>query len=760
MKKRLYAVILKNIVLPTREIKVDISDDVFKRSILKSINDNNGKIVVISLKNRLEVKPSEDELPNIVMSALIKNSVKLPNGEIRVTLKGLGRCERLSYEDDGNSAICVVKRIESDNYSSDEERAYVKKVNKKVLEYVKSSSEVSNSIVNIIKSITSLSVLTDTIISQLDIPYEDKYWFLQECNPINRAKKLIEIINEEISSIELDKKIDDEIRSNLSSEEEKFLIKEKISVLSRKLGISDREDECRKYLEKIDSFLIDEKNKEYLKREVHRFEITTETSPEFAMIRSYLDFIINIPWNKSSESDNGVNVTKKLLNKSHYGLDKAKNRILEYLILKENNSDLNSPILCLVGPPGTGKTTFARGIALSIGRQFVHISVGGLNDSAELVGHRRTYIGSAPGKIMEGIRKSGVNNPVILIDEVDKMIKDYRGDPSSTLLEILDSNQNKEFIDNYVGLPYDLSNVIFILTANDINNIPSPLLDRLEIINVNSYTVYEKIEIIKKYSIPRLAKMYKFNSKNFEISDNAITKIINEYTNEAGMRELERQVATIIRKVLIDNKLPIEISTTDVVKYLGKSSFTHNTNMYDKSGIVNVPAKSEYGGLVINIECEIYDGNDRIITTGSLGNVMKESISIAVSHLKANAHHYGIDASTLNSTIHIHALESATKKDGPSAGLGIGAAILSKILDKKVPQSLAFTGEISLDGRVHKVGGLKEKIISSYNQGIKRIFIPTENIVDLSEIPEKVSEKINIVPVNNFDEVYEMVFNK
>lgn len=754
--------VLQNLILfPNQEVRLELSNELSKKIVADSVKHYSSEIIIVSPKDTLEVRPSISDLPNIGTLARIKTNIFLPNGNARVTVVGLKRVYIKKYIPSSDSISATCTAIENPVYNKTEETAYVRKLKKTVEEYVLASNSVSNSILESIKNVSNLSKLTDIIAIGIDIPYIDKWNLAIETNYYNRAKILIKLLKAEVSSLEFDKKIDDELFTNLSSNEEKMLIKEKINVLSQKLGEThDIQEECDAFLNKIDGFKLSEKTKDSLVREVNRLKRTVDTSPEFMMIRSYLEFVTDLPWNKSSETISDIKDVHKHLNLSHYGLDKAKKRIEEYLILKENNEKLSSPILCLVGPPGTGKTTFARELAKSINREFVKISVGGMNDAAELIGHRRTYVGSAPGKIMEGLRKCEVNNPIVLIDEVDKMVKDYHTDPSSTLLDVLDVNQNKEFVDNYVSLPFDLSNVLFILTANDEKNIPEALLDRLEIIQINSYTIYDKIEIVKKYTIPRLAKEYKFDAKKFTITDKAIIKIATEYTSEAGIRDLERHIASIIRKVLITGSLPIEITDSDVLKYLGKSEFTHFQNTYEKSGTVNAPARSDFGGLVINIECAIYDGPEKIITTGSLGDVMKESIDIAVSYLKSHSKALKIDSRKLSRTIHIHALESATKKDGPSAGLAITTAILSKILDKKVPSDSAFTGEMTLEGRVLKVGGIKEKVISSYNQGIKRIFIPAENIGDLMEIPNKVSENINIVPVNNFTEVYEMVFDK
>jgi len=493
--------------------------------------------------------------------------------------------------------------------------------------------------------------------------------------------------------------------------------------------------------------------------EVRKFEMTNENSPEHSILRNYLEFLTNLPWDRESKDTTDITSIDKHLNKLHYGINEAKNRIKEYLVLKEKNNKLHSPILCLIGPPGTGKTTFARELAKSIGREFIKISVGGLNDSSELLGHRKTYIGAGPGKIMDGIKKCGAKNPVILIDEVDKMVKDYKGDPASVLLDILDPKQNHEFIDNYLGEPFDLSKVIFILTANLEDDIPAPLYDRLEVIEVNSYTLLDKIEIAKNYTLPRLGKEYNFDHTKIKMSDTVITKIALNYTMESGMRDLERKISSIIRQVLIKG-LDEEVTITekDITKYLGNPKYYTYENNYEKCGTVNVPAYTPLGGSILNIECTMYEGNGEIIVSGNIGSVMEESIEVAMSYLKANYRQFKIDYKKFSNTFHVHSLEASSKKDGPSAGLAITTALVSLLTNKKVPNNMAFTGEISLNGRVMRIGGLKEKIISAYNKGINKVYIPKENENNLNDIPKKILKNMEIIPINSFYEVYKDIF--
>jgi len=761
MKNEFFVLVLQNLILfPNQEVKLELSNNISKNVIKNALN-NNGEILIVSPRDELEIRPNIKDLPTIATFAKIKNCITLPKGNMRITLRGINRSKIKNYRLKNSDILATTEAIENPIYNLDEENAYIRRLKSLVNDYVSLSETTSNSVIGIIKNVTSLSKLTDIISVCINFGYQNKWKLLNEINYYKRAKKIVTLLNSEISSLKFDKKLEDEIRENFQKNEKEIFIKEKINLLSRELGINnDIEKECANYLDEINKLKIDDKIKTDLEREVKRLATTVDTSPEFSIIRSHLDFITNLPWNKETTDNKDIKEIDKSLNATHYGLDRAKERIEEYLSLKLQNKNLNSPVLCLVGPPGTGKTTFARELAKSVGREFIKISVGGLNDSAELIGHRRTYIGACPGKIMEGIRKCGVNNPIILIDEVDKMVKDYKGDPASILLDILDQNQNKFFVDNYVGEPFDLSNVLFILTANEEQNIPNPLLDRLEVIEVNSYTMFDKIEIAKKYTLPRLGIEYNFDYRKLNISDKVIMKIVNEYTHESGVRELERQISSIVRKILLKNTdKSVTIKEDDLIKYLGNAKYSNYINTYTKSGVVNVPAYTETGGVVLNIECSIYEGDAKIITTGSIGDVMKESILVAVSHLKTNAKDYKIDAKKLSKTIHVHALDGASKKEGPSAGLAILISILSVLQNKLIPNDIAFTGEITLEGKILKVGGIKEKIISSYNSGIRKVFIPQENQNDLYDIPKKVLNNIEIIPVNDFTEVYKNIFD-
>lgn len=764
MKNTHLTLILQSLVLfPNQEVKLELKNELSKEIVEQSLKNYKNELIIISPKDSLEIRPDIKDLPRIGTFCEVKNSIELPNGTLRVSIRGVKRVKLKNFKFKNNNMIITENEpIINPPYNLDEENAYLSKLKNLINRYVALNSKISNSIIGITKNVTNLSKLTDMIGASLDFSHERKCNLLSETNYYKRAHILITLLSNEIKSLELENKIEEEVCNNFAKSERDIVIREKIKLLNRELGNdSDKYVEAANFLSIIEKLPVNSHVKDSMKAEVHRYEMTLESSPEFGVIRGHLEFITSLPWNKSTKDKTDIKAIDRALNRTHYGLDSAKTRIMEYLLLKRKNRLLHSPILCLVGPPGTGKTTFARELAKSIGREFIKVSVGGLNDSSELIGHRRTYIGAGPGKIMDGIKKCGVNNPIILIDEVDKMVKDYKGDPASVLLDILDQNQNKEFIDNYVSEPFDLSNVLFILTANDEGVIPPPLYDRLEIIEVNSYTLFDKIEIAKNYTLPRLGKEYNFDHTKINISESIIAKIATEYTNEAGMRDLERKISSIVRKILIKGlDKPITVKEKDLPTYLGNDKYSNYINTYDNIGTVNVPAYTIKGGSVLNIECVIYPGREEIIATGSLGEIMKESTRVALSYIKSNLKTLGIDYKKLeHKTIHIHALDGASKKDGPSAGLAITTALISKLLNKKVPIDTAFTGEISLSGRILRVGGIKEKLISAHNRKIKRVFIPMENLGDLEEVPKKVLKTLNIIPVNSFTEVYNAIFN-
>ena len=536
--------------------------------------------------------------------------------------------------------------------------------------------------------------------------------------------------------------------------------------MQKELGEGNNKDnEVERLNKKISKLKCKASVKEKIKRELERYDSLNSNSPELGMIREYLDWMINLPWSNYTKDTDDLSKVKNILDSSHYSLEEVKDRILEYLAVKQNTNNLRSPILCLVGPPGVGKTSLAISIAKSLNRKVAKISVGGINDEAEIVGHRRTYIGANPGRIIQGIRKAGTTNPVFIIDEVDKMTKDIKGDPASSLLEVLDPEQNNKFSDHYIEEEFDLSKVMFIATANYVEQIPYELRDRLEIINISSYTEYEKLDIAKNHLIPKELEEHGLTSLQVQVEDEAILTIIRNYTKEAGVRELERNIATLFRKIVKDILLNndatfYKIDNKLVEEFLGKKKFVYLENSEkDEVGVVNGMAYTIFGGDILPIEANLFKGKGKLVLTGSLGEVMQESCHIALDYIKSNMDKFKIDSKLFeNNDIHIHVPEGAVNKDGPSAGVTVTTTLISLFSNKKVSREIAMTGEITLRGRVLGIGGLKEKVIGAHRAGIKKVFIPKENEKDLDEIPNEIKKDLKFVIVNNYNDIYKNLF--
>jgi len=759
MDYTLLVMLLKNLViLPFQEIKLELKDEISKNIIKISSKKYNNRILVVSPADTLENAAEIDDLPNVGVVAYIKNVTELANGNLRVTLRGEKRVRVLNYESFSNDIIdALITEIEIPKLEEKEAERIIRKLKEVTISYIDLNPNISNSIIKTIKENEDINFLTDVITSFLSISANKKLEYMREINAAKRAYSLIKDINTEIEYNLLEEKIDTNVQIKLEKEQVEFYLKEKIKEIEKALGVEkENNEEIEKYYDALNKLEVDKKVREKIEREIKRLSKTSETSPEGVIIKNYLDWIINLPWNKSSKENLNVKSVINSLNKSHYGLNRIKNRIEDYVNIKNINENVSSPIICLVGPPGVGKTTITSSIAKALNREFYKISVGGLNDSTELIGNRRSYLGALPGKIIQGLRKCGTNNPVILIDEVDKMVKDYKGDPASTLLDILDTTQNKTFVDNYIEEPFDLSKVLFILTANNLSDIPYTLYDRLEIIELSSYTPFEKVDIAKKYIIPNIIEEFNL-TKKVNIKDDTLMYVISNYTKEAGVRNLTRTLKTLITKV-VTNKTVYTISVEDVIKYLDNKDIIENEFKIKESGVVNALAYTPLGGKTLQVECSIYSGEEDIIVTGSIGDVLKESINVAVSYIKEKE--YVSNTMFYNHIIHIHLLEASSKKDGPSCGVAITTAILSKLLDVVVSDEISFTGEISLKGKVMKIGGLKEKLIAAYNSGIKKVYVPIDNQKDLFDIPEQILEKIEIKFVNNYEAIYDEIFRK
>ena len=747
-------ILLKNLViLPNQEIKLELKNVISGKAINESSSNFKGEILVIAPTDALEEEPTAQDLPKVGVIARIKN--KLDNdGVIEVKLRGLRRVAVSKYFQEVNSDILYseVMYIDLPSLVPEEENAILKKLVSVLKEYINVSKTVSNDILTFVSSNKDLNKITDAITSFLPFNITKKLEYMEEINPIKRAKSLIKDMYEEIKVAEIDNELEEKVDESFQNDQREYILKEKMKVLKQELGEDSwKNEEVLEYKKALEKLKIDKKIKEHISHEIDKYEIMNEASPEVSVMHNYLDWIINLPWNKSKKETANFDAVYKELDKSHFGMDEIKTRISEYIAIKNLNRNITSPIICLVGPPGVGKTTIAMSIAKALNRDFYKISVGGLNDSTELIGTRRTYLASAPGKIIQGLYKCGSNNPVILIDEVDKMVKDYKGDPAATLLEILDPNQNKIFTDNYIEEPFDLSNILFILTANNDENIPTAILDRVEVINLSSYTVFEKKDIAKNYMLPKILLDNMVYDSKIKFSDELLCFIINNYTSEAGVRDLERVLSSLARKITINN---VKVLIEDrVIRLLGSPKYKSAEEEINEIGTINTLAVSGFGGSLSKLEVLTCKGSDKLTITGNTGNILKESIEVVLSMLKSK-YKYNFH----NEDLHIHFLDASSKKDGPSAGLAIAVGLCSVKEGEKVPSNYAFTGEVSLNGNILKIGGLKEKLVAAYNKNIKVVFMPKSNSEDLKDVPKEITDNMEIIPVSSFNEVYTKLF--
>ena len=606
----------------------------------------------------------------------------------------------------------------------------------------------------------------DKIANMIPFNFENKNKYIYEFNSVKRSDMLIKQIAEEKNRRYIERKIEEKVKRELDKSQQEFILKEKIKAIKEELGETDNKDEEISDLKnKIENLNAPSNIKEKLLKEVNKYEMMSLVSPELSIVKNYIDTVLSLPFGIYTKDLKNIQKIEEELDKTHYGLKDVKNRILEYIAVKELTNDIKSPIICLVGPPGVGKTSLAYSISQALHRNFVKISVGGVNDEAEIIGHRRTYIGSKPGRIIEGLIKAKSSNPVFLIDEIDKMTKDIKGDPSSCLLEVLDPEQNSTFYDNYIEEAFDLSKVMFILTANSLLDIPYALRDRLEIINLTSYTTFEKLDIVKNYMFSKLLKEHGLTKNNLIIDDETINFIIKHYTKEAGVRELERVLSSLMRKIAKEiitgsKRKKFVLNEEDVIRLLGNIKYVDIGTTINNPGVVNGLAYTDLGGSILPIEVSHYKGKGNVNMTGSLGNVMKESAQISIGYIKNNYKEFGVDIKKLNDDdIHINALHAGIPKDGPSAGITLVTAILSSFLNKKIDNKIGMTGEITLNGNILGIGGLREKSIAAYNSGIKKIFIPKENESDISEIPKEVLDSLEIVFVSNYSEIFNNLFN-
>ena len=753
MKENIPVLLLKKLtILPSQEVRIELNNELSKKVIDLSTIEFSNKILIVLPSNTLEESPTITDLPKSGVLTLINSKIVLPNNNYRVVLKGLNRVKinnYQSYPNDKSILIGNAKMLYIDKGETLEETALRKRLVSLVNTYIKINPEIDNSIITKINNSASLGDITDIVVTFLRLPKDKKIYYMNEFDDILRAKALIKEINIELEIFKLDGKIEKEIKESFAKEQKEFVIKEKIKKLNEELGIStSKDDEISSLKGRIDEFKAPDRVKNKLISELERYKYTPASSPEVSMIRTYIETLLSLPYECTSDEETNKDKIRKELDKTHYGLEEVKTRITDYAILKKNNPNLENPIICLVGAPGIGKTSIARTIANALKREFTKISLGGLNDSSELIGHRRTYLGAAPGKIISSIIKCGTNNPVILLDEVDKLVKDYKGDPASVLLDILDNKQNKDFTDNYIEETFDLSKCLFILTANDAKEIPTVLRDRLELIYLPSYTIYDKKDIASMYLMNVITS--KYNAK-IEISEEVILDIIKYYTMESGVRELNRLLDKVVRYLVI-NKIK-EITPSDLEIILGNKLYT-NDSKTNKVGEVNIIGVTPFGGTMLKVQAA-YNNYNSLNITGNVGDKLKDAVNLCLAYLDSE----GL-LDLKKKGLYLNFSGSNLTIDGASGSAGIVTSILSLINDKEISSDIALIGNIDLYGNILKVSKLKEKIITAYNAGIRTIYLPQGNIEDEKDLPLFILKEMALIHTSNYSEIKKYLFKK
>ena len=761
------AIAVRGIVpLPGNEFKIEVGRSNSVQALDAAEKMYGGNIVLLIQKdaNAKDVNPEDIEEIGVLAKVTLK--LKLPSNNYRVKFKITNRVKVLEYTSVDPYFVVNYDKIYSILQNDDIERALIKNVEVEVSKNAQNLLTNPEEIARLISAGTNADVLTDVIAYQLRLNTNvSKYRYLAELNVSRRLEMILEDIEHEKQIVAIEEKINKDVKKSIDDSQKEYYLREKMRAIQNELGDKARQEEDVEKLRKaLEEAKLPENVYKKAMDELQKYAQTSNQMAESGVIRNYLDWIISLPWYKQSEDNNDLKDVEDKLNSTHFGLTKVKDRIIEYLAVKIMTGKNPSTVICFAGPPGVGKTSLAKSIADALGRKFVKQSLGGVRDESEIRGHRRTYIGALPGRILKGMKDAGTVNPVFLLDEIDKMTADYRGDPAAAMLEVLDPEQNKFFSDNYLEEPYDLSQVMFITTANDISNIPGPLRDRMEIIELSSYTEIEKFNIGKDYLYQRNLNEHGLKPEQLKITDDAYYETIRSYTRESGVRELNRMIATMcrkaVRKILVDKAESIEVTKDNLTDYLGKVRFTGNQNRgEDQIGVVTGLAWTMFGGDTLDIEVTTYPGKGGLLLTGKLGDVMKESAQAAFSYVKSHAKEYGIDEKIFQEKdIHIHVPEGATPKDGPSAGVTLTTALVSCLSGKPVSCHIGMTGEITLRGSVLPIGGLREKSIAANRNGLTKIFIPKENERDIEDIPEEVRNELEIQPVSHISEILDSLF--
>ena len=754
---------LRNIVVfPNMVVPLFVGRD---KSInaLEQVMDKDQELLFLSQKNSEVDDPSEKDLFKIGTRGKILQLLKLPDGTVKVLVEGLARCKVKKIEFTADYITADIEEFKNSEIISDTIKALGRSVVSKYETYANINNKTSSEVLTSVKDIEDENKLADTVASQIAINIQEKQKILEEIDLEKRLNMILSYIEGELSVLQVEKKIRRRVKNQMEKTQKEYYLNEQMKAIQKELedGEGGASEDIAELTEKINKTKLSKEAKEKAYNELKKLKQMSPMSAEATVVRNYLDWLLDIPWGKKKRIKKDINKSQEILDKDHYGLEKVKDRITEYLAVQNRSSKVKGPILCLVGPPGVGKTSLGKSIAAATGREFIRMSLGGVRDEAEIRGHRRTYIGSMPGRIIQALKKVKTTNPVFLLDEIDKLGQDFRGDPASALLEVLDPEQNNAFNDHYLEVDYDLSQVMFVTTANTMN-IPGPLLDRMEIIRIAGYTEEEKLEIAKRHLIEKVKSNNALTDKEFKISDEVIRSVIQNYTREAGVRNLERELNSLGRKAVKEisqNKSDsLNVSSDNISEYLGVKKFRYGKKENDDLvGVVTGLAWTEVGGDILNVEAVMVPGQGKIRTTGKLGDVMKESIDAASSFVRSRAVNYGIEPPIFQrKDIHVHVPEGATPKDGPSAGVAMIIAIISVMAGIPVKNDVAMTGEMSLRGRVLPIGGLKEKLLAALRSGIKTVLIPSENDRELSEVPDNIKDKLDIKLVSTIDEALEL----
>ena len=740
--------------------------DVGRKKSIKALNaamERGQRIFLVAQKNVYDEDPQNEEIYNIGCVARICQVLRMSDDSVKVLVEGLYRANMVELDSSGSFMTATIKKCEIPLVRN--RKVYLETLARKIRAefeaYASKGIKLAPDIAATVASNDDVGFLADFIAFNIPVPVDDKQFVLEQLNPVSRAKVALELLGKETQIIDIDRKIGEKVRTQIDENQREYYLREQIKAINFELYGDTAEDEFDEYTAKIEKLSAPDTVKEKLKNELAKLQKMPTGSHEGTVVRGYLDTCLSLPWSTYTENKLDIKKSEKILERDFYGMDKVKERIIEQLSVYMLNPDIKGQIICLAGPPGVGKTSIAKSIAECMGRNYARVSLGGIHDEAEIRGHRKTYIGAMPGKIINAIKDAGSSNPLILLDEIDKLASDYKGDPAAALLEVLDKEQNHTFVDHFVDMPYDLSRVVFVTTANNASNIPAPLLDRMEVIDLTSYTRQEKFQIAKQHLVKKEVKNHGLTSKQIKFEDAALFDLVDFYTREAGVRKLERTIATLCRKsaklIVSGEKKTVKINSDMVVELLGKHKYKPEEILANNEvGIINGLAWTSVGGELMQLEVSVMEGTGKVELTGSLGDVMKESAKAAVSYVRANADKYFINPNFYkDKDIHIHATENAVPKDGPSAGVTITTALVSALTGVPVKRDIAMTGEVTIRGRVLAIGGLKEKTMAAYRAGVKTVFIPKANEADLAEIDKTVLGSINFVVAENVDTIIE-----